>query len=133
MTDMRNYIVDTIKPLLPRKWRYVATTGTLDKLDAVTVQLILQSVSKVPEAPFAKHLQQITYELNVFDPSTNPDSREQSLDDELIELLAAIEAVENLTWTTADRILDASGQAQQYLGYSINIQTINSVDDAEGA
>lgn len=128
---MREYILDIIKPLLPRKWRYISTTTTLDAVDAVTVQLILERVDKVPETPFNKTLMQVTYDLTIIDPSTNPDNREQSLDDELIELLGALDAVPNLTWSGAERQIINPSSANAYLGYSISIQTINSVDDAE--
>lgn len=105
--SVRTVIIDTIKPLLPGRWRLLDNSPNLDTLDRVTVTTSIQRIERAPEV--AKNARWYFGTLRVEEPSHDIDAVDDLLDDEIIDLLNAIDDLARaddapiITWTTAER------------------------------
>jgi hypothetical protein len=106
---VRKYVVDSVKPLLPRSWRFIEQQQNLDVIDRVTVILMLQDIAPAPAAPRGALLAR--YTLTLIEPKTDPARAEAALDDLILDLVQALAGVPNLVWTTATRALFGENQA----------------------
>ncbi|RPE75200.1 MULTISPECIES: hypothetical protein [unclassified Frondihabitans] len=127
--DLRKFVIDSLKPLVPAKWDWYDYTAAFEQLPRTTVRLTLQSIEKMPEAPNSKRL--VTYTMTIVDPSDNPSSREGSLDDALVLLLAAIDDTRDFKWSRATQV----NADNAYLAYDIDISipVTRVKTDAKGA
>jgi hypothetical protein len=101
--EIRQYVIDHIKPLLPSGWNLVNHPDSLDVISKPVVMLKLQSVVPSPAAPGSAYL--ATYVLTVIEPKTDPGPAHDALDDKLLELLAALQTVPGLIWTNAEWVM----------------------------
>lgn len=114
-SDFRGALAAELADLLPKGWKWFDYTTALDAISSPTAILTLKSIEPLAEAPKTHRL--ATYTLTLVDPSGNPETREDSLDDEIVDLLGAIDEVRNLVWTTAERVIVGSAG----LGYDVTI------------
>ena len=100
--SVRAQLANDIKPHLPKKWKVVPYQTNLDTVDVVTVMLKLSTVERTPAAPLASHT--VTFTMTVIEPVTTPGDADDAVDDDLDDLLFALDATENLIWSTATRV-----------------------------
>jgi hypothetical protein len=117
---VRKYVIDAIKPLLPKSWRFIEQQQNLDTIDQVTVILILQDIAPAPAAPRGALLAR--YTLTLIEPKVDPARAEKALDDLILELVQALAGVPNLVWTTATRALFGENQA-----YDITLEVTTKI------
>ena len=103
--NIRDWVIDQVKPLLPRGWRLIPYSTNLDVLSTPVVMLKLQSIARTPEAPNASRTAEFV--LTIIEPKTDPQAREDALDDNLLALIYAIDKLPSLKWTKATRALFA--------------------------
>lgn len=116
--NIREHVIDQIKPVLPADWKLVAH-ATVDKLDTTLVTIFIKSITRLPQAPqTSQRFYNLT--LSIFSPLSDPARADNDLDDKIIELLAAIEGIENLRWTKAERVF--GGPSAEYLGFDIDLE-----------
>ena len=117
---VRKHVVDIIRPLLPKAWKFVPQQQNLDVIDRVTVVLTLQDITPAPAAPRGALLAK--YTLTLIEPKTDPARAEVALDDLILELLQSLAEVPNLVWTTAARAVFGEHQA-----YDITLEVTTKI------
>ncbi|MBF4565398.1 hypothetical protein [Plantibacter sp. VKM Ac-2876] len=103
MNSPRQYLADTIKPLLPKRWNLVPYQApSLDKLAVPTVVISTKSFTPTPTAPRSSLTH--TFTVTVIDPATDNEKAEEALEDEVMELVYALEQLDSLVWENAERV-----------------------------
>jgi hypothetical protein len=120
MAEIRQYLVDQLKPLLPSKWRWYAYIANPDVLSTPVAILQLQTITRTPEAPLSGHT--VAFTLTIVEPKTDPAKREDPLDESLIELVYAIDTIPNVKWTRAERAMFQD----TYLAFDITLEVVTS-------
>lgn len=119
----RQSVINRLKPLLPRKWKLLPYGTNLDTLSVTVVMLTIQSITRTPAAPQSHRTYAAT--LSIFQPSTDPERLNDPLDDDLIDLLNAIDELEDVKWTKAERVL---GNNDSNYGFDITIEVVYGKD-----
>lgn len=120
----RRWVTDSLKPLLPRRWTLAPYTRKPDDLDGVTVIVTLQKIERLPAAPLGSQV--ATYLITIVDPSQDWSQADANLDDEIVDLISALDMVRNddglpvLRWTSADR----NTWNDAYLAFDISVEVI---------
>lgn len=107
-TSMRGYLIEVIKPKLPTTWTFLASPYITDAVTRVTCSLELTRVERFSEAGQA--VRRITYNLNVIQPTGRFVDAADAVDDALVLLLDALDDIEGLVWTVAEK--GVTGQDQ---------------------
>lgn len=118
MTDIivRDWLVEQLTPLLPRKWNIVPVQRNVDTLSTTTVILKQQSIARLPEAPQGARV--VEYLMTVAVPNQDTARGEAQLDDDVITLLDAIDQIGSaLKWTTAQKVV----LSDQFPAYDITL------------
>jgi len=114
--NLRQWIIDAIKPALPATWKLVSYNRDFDTLDTVAVTLAIDSIERTPAAPQSHR--DISYVMQVIDPRLEPEKANAYLDDEIMATLDALDKVPNLAWKDAKRGLANGGSN---LGFEITL------------
>lgn len=120
MVSPRDYLEAQLKPLLPRTWKIVPVQRNLDALSRVTVMLKQQKISKEPSAPLSHHL--LDFIVTVICPNTDVATAEVKLDDQVDDLIFAIDATKNVRWTDATKVVFGNAE---YPAYDITVQVLS--------
>ena len=114
--NVRQLVISHLKPLLPKKWMVKEFNALPDEITTTSVVLVFQSYSRTSIAPRAART--ATFVLTIVTPQSIPGAADNALDDDLIDLLNAIDAIAEtgLTWTTAER-----GVASNRPGFDITL------------
>lgn len=123
----RQSVINRLKPLLPRKWKLLPYGTNLDKLSVPVVMLTIQSITRTPQLPQSHRTYAAT--LSIFQPSTAPGRMDDALDDDLIDLLNAIDELDDVKWTKAERVL---GNNDSNYGFDITIEVPYRKDNPNG-
>jgi hypothetical protein len=105
--NVRKLITDTLKPLLPRTWRVLDRQPNLDTLSKPTVTIRIERIERAKEAPKVGRWYHGV--LRITSPVQDIDRVDDALDDNIIDLLNAIDdlpatdTAPQLVWTTAER------------------------------
>ena len=81
----------TLKPLLPKAWRFVPYQTTLDTLDRLTVMVKQSGVKRYDPAPGAYRLHEFT--VSLISSKIDPQQAEDDLDQAVETFLDALEGV----------------------------------------
>jgi len=129
MTDViRKSLTDQLSQALPSNWKIYPFVPSLDQVPPRQVVgiLNLKSVTKLPAAPNSHR--EAHYIFSVIVPSTDPEKREDNLDDALIDFLGAVDDLPSLYWDSAERGVYQSG----YVGFDIGLSH-PYINEPEGA
>lgn len=100
----REQLVEALSPLLPKAWKVVPYSRNLDAISVPTVMVHLSNLSKAPSAPQGVLLSEFT--ISIIDPLTDPERAQGALDDEVMELIHAIDALPGwIVWESAEPTL----------------------------
>jgi hypothetical protein len=115
---IRTIVVDGIKPLLPKGWQFIPYQSNVDVLEIRKPVVMLKLQEFEPSTAAPNGAITISYVVTVIAPGTDPKVVENDLDEQVIDLVHAIEGVRNLKWTGAKRV--TVGSANQ--GFDITIE-----------
>ena len=101
MANIRHALIEGLTPLLPSTWTLYPGYAQPDVVEVPTVWMSLQKVERNPGNPMGHRL--AFFILTVVTPEEHPDLWEDSVDDDLLDFLAAIDQLENVAWTQAER------------------------------
>jgi len=118
--NLREFVTDKLQPLLPPSWRLIPFTRKLDVIVQPVVMLNLQTVTRLQSAPQSHRL--VSYTLTIIEPKADPKLSADSLDDELIDLLNAIDELENFSWKTATRVVFGEAPEPVLQAYDIALE-----------
>ncbi|MET4053588.1 hypothetical protein ABID81_002966 [Frigoribacterium sp. PvP054] len=113
----RQQLADALKPALPAAWVLVPYSRNLDVLSKVTVMLHASRIERAPAAPMGALVSQFT--ITVIDPQDDPTRAWGALDDEVMELIFALDEL-GVQWTAAEPVL-----VQNNLGWEITIDIVS--------
>lgn len=101
--NVRQDVIKKLKPLLPKKWLIKPFNDLPDEVTTTSVVLSLQRYTRTKAAPRTSRT--ATFILTIVTPLTIPGPADDGLDDDVMDLLNAIDAVAdtNLTWSSAER------------------------------
>lgn len=108
-------LTKALKPLLPKSWQIVAGGRSVDETLKTTVQLRLLSIKRSPIAALGAW--ELNYRITVSVPEKHTATAEANLDDQVLTLLAALEAAP-ITWKSCEKVALNDGRR---LGYDIDI------------
>jgi hypothetical protein len=130
-TRYRGWVTDQLKPLLPRGWDLIPYTRVVDAITVPTVMVKLQTITRLPEAPMSSHI--TAYTVTIVNPAADPGEADASLDDDISELLHALDEIRNeaglptLRWTRAERV----AFSDTYLAFDITVEVITTATPTE--
>lgn len=125
VSSLREWIVNEVKPLLPRSWNLVPYLGDIDAPSVPTVAVKLQSLSPLSEAP--KGTVAVQYTFTVVQPHTDATTADRALDDDLLLFIAAINNNPSLSWSSADAV----AFDDVHLAYDVTVTAITSLTPQE--
>ena len=124
MADLviRDHVRALVKPLLPRRWRWVNTQKPIDDPAVTTVMLKQSAIRRAYSAngnviPGARRAVLV---LTVVVPETDTEFAEHRMDDEVVTLLNAIDSAPGLAWSEASKRIFS--EALQWPCYDIDIE-----------
>lgn len=121
MSDsVRTYLRDQCAPLCPSSWVWITAQRIPETISKTTVILKHSRIEKLDAAPIG-HLRH-TVTLTVADPRTDVDAAEDGLDAAVTELITALDAHNNISWSTAEKVLLTDSN----LAWDITLTTITS-------
>jgi len=106
-TRYRGWVMQSLKPLLPRGWDLIPYSRTPESIEKTTVLVGLQNITRLPEAPMSSHVTE--YVVTVVSPASDLAQADADLDDDIADLLHAIDNARDdkgfpvLAWTRAER------------------------------
>ncbi|TDW50995.1 hypothetical protein EDF52_10283 [Curtobacterium sp. PhB42] len=127
----RGWVIENLKPLLPRTWDLSPYSRLPDAVDKTTVVVWLQNITRLPEAPLASHVTE--YTVTIVSPRTSPTEADADLDDDIADLLHALDNVRNeqgspnLRWTRAERAV----YAESFLAFDITVSVITTATQTQ--
>lgn len=113
MTTARQQVVDAITPALPKNWKVVPYLTSFDALDRTVVMIHATRVTKFSQAPQGTY--SVEFEATVLDPSKDPARVWDSLDDEVLDAIAALDSID---WTGAEPIAYPA-DSPRFFGWNI--------------
>ncbi len=119
---VRDWLLERIKPLGSRTWKWIETQRTIDRPTGTTV--ILKQTEIRPGTP-AHSVRDVDYTLALIVPNQNTGQAEHRLDDNVLDFLNQLDTVEGLVWTRAVKVVAqlAGGEFPAYDIYlTVSIQ-----------
>ncbi|GMM94756.1 hypothetical protein [Microbacterium sp. MTN4-26] len=111
LATVRKTLRDTIKPLLPQRWRIVPSLEATKTLTVPAVYFVFGSVS--PEADGQRlppgHVF-CDFDLVLVVPQKDTEKAEEAVDEALLDLILALEWLPDVAWNTAEKIRLETGQ-----------------------
>jgi hypothetical protein len=113
----REQLVEALRPLLPPTWVVVPFSRNLDVISHPTVMVHASRIERSPAAPLSKHI--VTFTVTVLDPQKDPTRGQGALDDEVNELIFALDQI-----TFANFLSAEPSFVQDYLGWDVALEVI---------
>lgn len=98
---IRSDLAAALQPSLPKAWRIVPHNTDLDVVDRTVVMLHQKSIERAPEAPAGAL--RVIFSVLVIQPKVEPGTADDSLDEDVADLLLALDKTRAVTWQRADR------------------------------
>lgn len=126
--NVRQDLIAQLKPLLPPKWKLIPYATNLDELSSTVVMISIQSIERSKEAPQSQRTYSST--LTILTPlQIGTERADDAIDDDVIDLLDAIDKLERVKWTKAERGL---GNNANNLGFDITLEVLYRKDPDNG-
>ncbi len=119
--SIRQQLTADLKKALPKGYRLINHQDTVDALSGTLVVLKQQSVTKEPSAPQGTY--RFSYVATVVTPNDDLSKAEDSLDDNLADVLFALDGLSYVLWTEAQKV----NFNESYLAYDINLSVLTTI------
>ena len=106
----RSDLASALKPHLPKRWMVVRADRPIDEIVVPTLMISQRTIEPAPNAA-GNHL--VTFRLTIMDPHDDENAAEDALDDEVDDLLFALDQVDGLWWTEAQKLTAQGKRAYQ--------------------
>lgn len=100
----RAQLATALKAKLPKTYKIIDSPREIGEIEPkirAAVQIIRRSFEPAPHAPRGQLLQ--TFEIWAIEPSIDPDTAEDNLDTVAATICEAIDSLDFITWTIAER------------------------------
>ncbi len=121
--SMRSAAVDALTAQLPTSWTVIDDERSLNTITRPTMLVSVRSFVPSDFAPLSKIT--VTMALMILSPHTDAKAAEDDLDILLVEALAVINNLPNLTWSEASKVV----HLDRYMGYEITTQATAELGD----
>lgn len=119
--SVRKQLEDALRILLPKRWKIVATSTTLDAISADAVVMLKQlELAPAPRAPRAETI--VSYVVTIIDPHEDLASAETALDDGVVDLFRALQRITFTNPTKATKVTFSD----QYLAYDLTVEVVTT-------
>lgn len=116
--DTRQWVLDALEEHIPVNWRLIPYDASLDNIGTEPVVMLhLDSLAPHPQSTFDNHVLQVTYKLTVIEPKQAPGTRDQALDNKVIQLIEGIARTDGLVFEGADSAL----YRDKYISYVLTL------------
>lgn len=112
----RARLVASLKAVCPTGWVFINSERNIDRFSRTTVLVRQRSIVRAAEAPQGAHM--VAFVVTIIDPATALDAAETALDDEVDDLLHAIDSDKHCRWTEARKVLHDNA----HLAYEVDLQ-----------
>lgn len=120
-TRYRGWVMENLKPLLPRGWVLSPYARIPQTVEKTTVIVWLQNITRLPESPLSSHVTE--YLVTVVSPAADPAQGDEDLDDSIADLLHAIDQSPNtISWERAER----ATYADTNVAFDITVRVITT-------
>lgn len=99
----RKVLQSTLRPLLPAGWRFAASQQSTDNLSTPVVKL--QATDIVRPDGAGRGVVAVQFTAAIFAPPTTTQTQEDAIDDQVLELIGAIEKA-GLSWGAGVKTID---------------------------
>jgi predicted RNase H-like nuclease len=121
--SMRSTAVDQLTAALPNTWTVIDDERALNVITRPTMLVSVRSFTPSDFAPLSKIT--VTMALLILSSHTDARAAEDNLDTLIVEALAAVNSLPNLTWTDASKMV----HLDRYMGYEITTQATAELGD----
>ena len=119
-TGVRAWLEAHLQPLLPETWRIVPGISSVKTLLVPAVYFEFTEIQKAAEWP-SGHARAV-FDVIVIDPRTDLEQGEDGVDDEVVELILALDGHAQINWTVAKK----ESFAERYFGWRIAVTVLTS-------
>jgi hypothetical protein len=126
MSTLREELRKRLTPVLPKGYVLRPNGLALETITKPVLQLKQLAMQPSAEAPMGSLTVEFVATMAV--PQRNPQAAEDQLDDDVTEMVTALDQLPDLNWTRAQKV--TAGPDDQYLAYDITI-TFNTAYDPE--
>ncbi|MDJ0336436.1 hypothetical protein QMG83_14510 [Salinibacterium sp. G-O1] len=102
MGTLREQLADQLRPLLPAAWKLVDVERNVDATNTPVVQLKLGDIAKTDAAPQGMFTS--TWTITIISPHQDITKAEYQLDDDVIDLLFALDTIPGVQWSAAKKV-----------------------------
>lgn len=121
--SMRSNAVDQLTAALPNTWTVIDDERALNVITRPTMLVSVRSFTPSDFAPLSKIT--VTMALMILSSHTDARAAEDDLDTLIVEALTAVNSLQNLTWTDANKMV----HLDRYMGYEITTQATAELGD----
>lgn len=118
---LRAKVSAALKPLLPSTWRYIPNQATPATISVPTLVYKLLEIDPLPEAPLGALRHRIV--LTLLSPHEDDVKAEDALDNEVIDLITALDPHSWIAWESARKIRD---DKTSRLGWDITVTAVTT-------
>lgn len=124
MATVRKQLFEQLQAYLPkRKYTLRPNNTALEQIAKPTILVKQMAIRPAPEAP--NGCLEVTFVVTLASPITSPQAAEDALDDDVLELLAALDNDGISIWAEARKVISDD----RYLAYDIDLTTTTVKDE----
>lgn len=118
---LRAWFSQQLRPLLPETWRYIPNQNTPATITRPTLVYKLLEIEPLPEAPLGALRHRIV--LTLLSPHEDDVKAEDALDNDVIDLVTALDPHATIAWETARKVRD---EKTSRLAWDITVTAITT-------
>lgn len=120
----RKDLAAVFRKLVPRVWQIIDTDRSIDQVKKVAVLISQRRIEPAPSNPLGSH--RVTFRVYVIDANSDPGAAEDALDNSVDTLLYAIDSVDAIRWTAAEKVIYQDRRA-----YEITVEAFSERIETE--
>jgi hypothetical protein len=117
---VREWLEGQLTALLPDGWKIIPNQKTPQTIDVTTVVVKLTTIEPLAEAPAGSLSNGAV--ITIADPHKDDVAAENALDDSVLALCTALDALAGITWSKAQKVL----VNDTYLGWDITCSILST-------
>ncbi|MDF9877466.1 hypothetical protein [Cellulosimicrobium cellulans] len=126
----RTELVTALKANLPSTYRVIGYNPTIDGVPKPTVMVWQTTLTRADD--FGLQRVNVTFTVWVLVGQENSGNADNALDAALERVLASLQPIDWVEWTTAERGVFGPPDGKQFHGYQVTVEAVATID-TEGA
>ncbi|MBO1770458.1 hypothetical protein [Agrococcus sp. TF02-05] len=125
MSTLRNELRDRLRPVIPAEYKLRPNGLALETITTPVLQIKQLRIRPAEEAGTGQL--KVEMVLTMASPKSNPQAAEDDLDDDVVEVLAALDSIGWLNWSLAEKV--TTGPDDRYLAYDITTEITTTIPE----